>query len=217
MRADGMPWPTVPLAPAAPAEGETVVAMGYPMGLPFTVTRGIVSGLGHRGNLYVTHMQTDAAINPGNSGGPLFNLKGQVVGVNTQIYTMSGGSQGLGFAITAPDVAMILAQYAQSGNIATAALGIIVDLSDPNGGAHLVVEYARWGSAAEKAGLRRGDIIAMVNGQPIMGGGQPGAMQVAAILAKLKPGDKIQLGVIRGDQPVALEITLDPKHDFASR
>jgi serine protease Do len=211
-RADGKPWPVVKLATQAPREGEDVTATGYPRGLPFTVTAGVVSGMDGRGNMYVKHLQTDASINPGNSGGPLFNARGEVVGVNTQIYTQSGGSEGLGFSIMAPEVARVMAQYAHTGNIATASLGIIADLSDPMAPeAGLAVEYVRAGSAAEKAGLKRGDLLISVGDEAIAEGGQEAAGHVAAVLSKMIPGQKTTVVVLRGDEPVQLELTVDAK------
>ena len=211
-RADGKPWPFVTLAPSAPREGEDVTATGYPRGLPFTVSAGVVSGLDGRGNMYVRHLQTDAAINPGNSGGPLFNSRGEVVGVNTQIYTQSGGSEGLGFSIMAPEVAHVMAQYAATGNIGTASLGIIANLSDPLAPeAGLEIEYIRHGSAAEKAGLKRGDLIIGVGEATISEGGQEAAGHIAAVLSKMIPGQKTTVTVLRGDEPVTLELTADAK------
>lgn len=211
-RADGKPWPVVPLASSAPREGEDVTATGYPRGLPFTVSAGVVSGMDGRGNMYVKHLQTDAAINPGNSGGPLFNSRGEVVGVNTQIYTQSGGSEGLGFSIMAPEVAHVMAQYAATGNIGTASLGIIANLSDPLAPeAGLEIEYIRHGSAAEKAGLKRGDLIIGVGEATISEGGQEAAGHIAAVLSKMIPGQKTTVTVLRGDEPVQLELTVDAK------
>jgi len=211
-RADGKPWPVVKLASSAPREGEDVTATGYPRGLPFTVSAGVVSGMDGRGNMYVKHLQTDAAINPGNSGGPLFNARGEVVGVNTQIYTQSGGSEGLGFSIMAPEVAHVMAQYAATGNIGTASLGIIANLSDPMAPeAGLEIEYIRHGSAAEKAGLKRGDLIIGVGEATISEGGQEAAGHVAAVLSKMIPGQKTTVTVLRGDEPVQLELTADAK------
>jgi len=211
-RADGKPWPVVKLASEAPREGADVTATGYPRGLPFTVSAGVVSGMDGRGNMYVKHLQTDAAINPGNSGGPLFNARGEVVGVNTQIYTQSGGSEGLGFSIMAPEVAHVMAQYAATGNIGTASLGIIANLSDPMAPeAGLEIEYIRHGSAAEKAGLKRGDLIIAVGDAAISEGGQEAAGHVAAVLSKMIPGQKTTVTVLRGDEPVQLELTADAK------
>jgi S1-C subfamily serine protease len=211
-RPDGKPWPTVKLAQTAPREGEEVTAIGYPRGLPFTVSKGVVSGLDGRGSMYVRKLQTDAAINPGNSGGPLFNDKGEVIGVNTEIRTESGGSEGLGFSIQAPEVARVMAQYARTGNIATASLGIIANLSDPQApDAGLEIEYVRHGSAAEKAGLKRGDLIIGVGGDMIEQGGEEAAGHVASVLSKMIPGQTTTIIVLRGDSPVELKLTVDAK------
>lgn len=211
-RPDGKPWPTVKLADKAPLEGEDVTATGYPRGLPFTVTAGVISGMDGRGNMYVKHLQTDASINPGNSGGPLFNARGEVVGVNTQIYTESGGSEGLGFSIMAPEVARVMAQYQKTGNIATASLGIISNLSDPmKPEAGLEVEYARHGSAAEKAGILRGDLIISVGGESIEESGGEAAGHIAAVLSRHIPGQQVPVVVLRGDAPVELSLTADAK------
>ena len=217
-RPDGKPWPTVKLASEAPREGEEVTAIGYPRGLPFTVTKGVVSGMDGRGSMYVRKMQTDAAINPGNSGGPLFNDKGEVVGVNTEIRTESGGSEGLGFSIQAPEVGRIMAQYAKTGNIGTASLGIIVNLSDPEAPeAGLAIEYVRHGSSAEKAGMRRGDLLIGVGDESIEEGGQEATAHVASALSKLIPGQTISVVVLRGDEPMELKLTVDAKTTYAPK
>ncbi len=211
-RADGKPWPAVKLAEHAPREGENVTATGYPRGLPFTVTAGVVSGMDGRGNMYVKHLQTDASINPGNSGGPLFNARGEVVGVNTQIYTESGGSEGLGFSIMAPEVGRVMAQFAKTGNISTASLGIISNLSDPEAPeAGLAIEYVRHGSAAEKAGVKRGDLLIAVGEISISEGKEEAAGHVAKALSMMIPGQKTKITVLRGDSPLELELTVDAK------
>lgn len=206
-------WPTSPFAKDAPREGDEVFAMGHPLNLPFTVTRGIVSGRGMRGNMYVQYLQTDASINHGNSGGPLYNAKGEVIGINTMILGESG-SIGLGFSIIAPSVEKALEQYAAIGNINTASFGVIVDLSNPeqpdNG---VVVEYVRPGSAAAKAGMKPGDVIVGVGGVALQqDGGKPSAQAIAGMLAQSKPGDAIEVSVVRGDSdPKTFKLTLDAK------
>ena len=211
-RPDGKPWPVVKLAAQAPREGAEVTATGYPRGLPFTVTAGVVSGMDGRGNMYVKHLQIDASINPGNSGGPLFNSRGEVIGVNTQIYTQSGGSEGLGFSIMAPEVGRVMAQFAKTGNISTASLGIISNLSDPMApDAGLEIEYVRHGSAAEKAGLLRGDLLIAIGNDAIPESGEAAAGHVAAVLSKMIPGQTTTITVLRGDAPVELTLTTDAK------
>ncbi len=217
-RMDGKPWPTVPLAKNPPLEGEQVTAMGYPRGLPFTVTAGVMSGLEGRGNMYVQHLQTDASINPGNSGGPLFNAAGEVVGMNTQIFTMSGGSDGLGFSITAPAIQMAIDQYLKTGNMATASLGIIANLSDPNKPeAGLEIEYVKSGSAAEAAGLKRGDLIVAVGDMPIMEGGQEAALKIALALSRHTPGEQVDVTVLRADEKHVIKVKVDAKVTGESR
>jgi len=228
-RSDGTPWPFSPFASEAPREGEIVYAMGHPRGLPFTVARGVLSGLGNRRNAYVQYLQTDAPINRGNSGGPLFNARGEILGINTLILSDSGGSEGIGLAIIAPSVVAALQQFDATGNIATAALGIIADLSSPQapqtGG--LVVEAVRPGSAAAAAGIAPGDIIVgLTQGEtnvPIRGGERWGARELANALAQFKPGDAIFIQVGRDGQVQALAVTLQAKptsfatadgHDF---
>lgn len=108
-------WPHLKLAKAGSIEeGHMVAAMGYPRGMPFTVNRGVVSGLEHRGTVKVRFLQTDAALNPGNSGGPLVAADGKVVGVNTMIVSVSGGSEGLGMAVRSEDLAAFIAEHKRS-------------------------------------------------------------------------------------------------------
>lgn len=211
-RADGGPWPTVKLAAHAPQVGSAVIAAGYPRGLPLSFTAGIVSGTNDRDNMYVKRLQTDAPMNPGNSGGPLFSMEGEVVGVNTEIYSASGGSNGLGFVIIAPEVNFVMMQYAKTGNIATASLGIISDLSDPMAPkSGLAIEYVRGGSAAEKAGLKRGDLIIGVGGETISEGGREAAGHVAAALSKMIPGEETTVKVLREDSPLEFTLSVDAK------
>lgn len=160
--------------------GEWVVAIGSPFGFEFSVTQGIVSAKGRslperRGNNYVPFIQTDVAINPGNSGGPLLNLDGKVVGINSQIFTRSGGYMGLSFAIPI-DVAMeVVAQLQEKGSVSRGWLGVLIqpvdrDLAESFGldrpsGALITQVFAD--SPAESADLRVGDIILEFNGKQI--------------------------------------------------
>lgn len=157
--------------------GQWVVAIGEPFGLDYTVTHGIVSALSRAlpDDSYVPFIQTDVSINPGNSGGPLFDMNGEVVGVNSQIYSKSGGSMGLSFSIPV-DLAMhVVQQIKSSGKVTRGFLGVQVQevtadlassfgMSKPTGA--LVAETVK-GSAAEKAGLLSGDIILEFNGRQI--------------------------------------------------
>jgi serine protease Do len=207
---DGAAWPFSKFAATAPREGDAVFAMGHPLGLPFTVTKGIVSGLGSRGNMYVQYLQTDASITHGNSGGPLYNAKGEVLGINTMGPENAGS---IGFSIIAPAIQRALAQYAAVGNINTAALGIITDLSSPDqpdGG--VAVEFVRPGSAADKAGIRRGDVIVGIGRYELRApGGMMATRELSAMLAQAVPGQTVQIGVVRGDKLHVVKITLDAK------
>jgi serine protease Do len=205
-----MAWPISRFATTAPREGDEVFAMGHPLGLPFTVTKGIVSGLGSRSNMYVQYLQTDASITHGNSGGPLYNARGEIVGMNTMGPENSGS---IGFAITAPSIVRALIQYDAVGNINTAAMGIITDLSNPdqpdNG---VAVEFVRPGSAAAKAGIQAGDVIVGAAGEMIQSqGGRKSVHDLSALLAQAKPGDTIEVAVLHGDKVNTVKVTLDGK------
>jgi serine protease Do len=213
---DAVPWPTSTFAKTAPREGDEVFAMGHPLDLPFTVTRGIVSGRGKRGNMYVQYLQTDASINHGNSGGPLYNAQGEIVGINTMIMG-ADGSIGLGFSIMAPSVERALAQFHAVGNIDTAAFGVIVDLSNPvQPERGVAVEYVRPDSAADKAGILPGDVIVGLGGPALATeGGAPAARLIATILAQVKPGDKIKVDLLRDGEKVSVVVTLGAKRTTA--
>jgi serine protease Do len=156
--------------------GETVVAIGSPFGLTKTVTSGVVSAVGRsfqaNDQLYIDFIQTDTAINPGNSGGPLLNLDGEVIGINTAIFS---GAQGIGFAIPADKVRRIVAELKSFGKVRPAWVGLeVIDLSekaarklgwDRNYG--VLVERVEPGSPAEAAGIRAGDVIAELGGTPV--------------------------------------------------
>ncbi|MFI5345188.1 MAG: trypsin-like peptidase domain-containing protein [Elusimicrobiota bacterium] len=203
-------WPISKFATTAPREGDEVFAMGHPLGLPFTVTKGIVSGLGSRANMYVQYLQTDASITHGNSGGPLYNARGEIVGMNTMGPENAGS---IGFSITAPSIVRGLIQYDAVGNINTAAMGIITDLSNPDQPDQgVAVEFVRPGSAAAKAGIQAGDVIVGAAGEMIQAqGGRKSVHDLSAILAQAKPGDTIAVAVLHGDAVKVVKITLDGK------
>lgn len=203
-------WPISTFARTAPREGDDVFAMGHPLGLPFTVTKGIVSGLGARGNMYIQYLQTDASITHGNSGGPLYNAKGEVLGINTMGPENAGN---IGFSITTPSVVRALIQFDAVGNINTASLGVITDLSNPEQPDQgVAVEFVRPGSAADKAGILPGDVIVGAAGEQLQTeGGKKSVHDLSAILAQAKPGDVIEVAVVRGDSVKIVKITLDAK------
>ncbi len=214
LKIDAKGLPTVPLGNARSLQtGEWVLAIGSPFGLESTVTAGVVSATGRSlGNdSQVQFIQTDVAVNPGNSGGPLLNTRGEVVGINSQIYSQTGGYQGLSFAIPIDVAARIKDQIVATGKVQHAKLGVSIqdvnqgfadsfNLDSPEGA--LVANVER-GSAAEKAGLKSGDVVRKVNGQPIIGSADlPGTLAVA------KPGDKVALDVWRDGKIVRLNATL---------
>ena len=195
--------PTVPLGSAHDLKvGEWVLAIGSPFGFENSVTAGVVSAKGRSlpDDNFVPFIQTDVAVNPGNSGGPLFNTRGEVVGINSQIYTRTGGYQGLSFAIPIEVAAKIKDQIVATGHASHARLGVTVQevnqtlaesfgLDRPEGA---LVSNVAPGSAAEKAGLKAGDVIRKFNGQAIVASGE-----LPALVGLAMPGDKVALEVWR--------------------
>jgi putative serine protease PepD len=185
--------------------GDNVVAIGSPFGLEETVTAGIVSAL-HRemtspNNFSIDDsIQTDAAINHGNSGGPLLNSQGKVIGVNAQIASDSGGSDGVGFAIPSDTVRSIAHQLIATGKAEHAFLGVVLDDSSENG-AH--VAQIRGGGPAADAGLRAGDVITQVNGEQV-----DSSDELRAAINAHKPGDKVSITYTRNGQTHTAEVTL---------
>ncbi|WP_217473943.1 DegQ family serine endoprotease [Stutzerimonas stutzeri] len=214
LKIDGDDLPTVKIGDSEKLKaGEWVVAIGSPFGFDHTVTAGVVSATGRSlpNESYVPFIQTDVAINPGNSGGPLFNLSGEVVGINSQIFTRSGGFMGLSFAIPI-DVAMDVAnQLREGGKVNRGWLGVVIqevnkDLAESFGlerpAGALVAQVMDDGPAA-KGGLKVGDVILSVNGQPIdMSGDLP------HLIGAMKPGSKAKLEVIRNGDRKTLNLSI---------
>jgi len=193
--------------------GDYVLAIGEPFGLEETATAGIVSAKGRSlpGDGYVPFIQTDAAVNPGNSGGPLFDANGAVVGINAQIYSNSGGYQGVSFAIPINLAVQVKDQIVKTGKVAHARLGVQVQTLDqsladsfkikvPNGALVAKVEPD---SAAERAGIKAGDVILKVNDTPIVDAGQ-----LSARIGTAVPGDKASLEVWRDGKTMTLTATI---------
>ncbi len=193
--------------------GEWVVAIGSPFGLESTLTAGVVSAKGRAlpQENFVPFIQTDVAINPGNSGGPLFNLKGEVVGVNSQIYSRTGGYMGLSFAIPI-DVAMDISdQLRASGKVTRGWLGIGIQeinkelaesfgMKNTNGA---LVSNVEKGSPAEKGGLEAGDVILKFDGKPIST-----SSDLPRIVGATKPGKQVPVEILRKGGSKTLSIAL---------
>ncbi|QOL47709.1 Do family serine endopeptidase [Massilia litorea] len=221
LKIDAKNLPVVPIGNSRNLQtGEWVLAIGSPYGLESTVTAGVVSATGRNlgSESNVQFIQTDVAVNPGNSGGPLFNTRGEVVGINSQIYSQTGGYQGLSFAIPIDVAARIKDQIVATGKVQHAKLGVSIqdvnqgfadsfNLASPEGA--LVANVER-GSAADRAGLKAGDVVRKVNGQPIIGSGD-----LPGMLAVSKPGDKVALDVWRDGKIVRLNATLGNASDKA--
>ncbi|MCB4821048.1 DegQ family serine endoprotease [Roseicella aerolata] len=193
--------------------GEWVLAMGNPFGLGGTATAGIVSARGRQigAGPYDDFIQTDAPINPGNSGGPLFNTAGEVVGVNTAIFSPSGGNIGIGFAVPSSLAQMVVAQLKEHGRVERGWLGVSMQRLNPELAAALsagetkgalIAGVERDGPAA-RAGLRPGDLVTAVDGRTIA---LP--RDLAEAVAAVKPGGTITLRLLRDGRPVEQKVTL---------
>jgi serine protease Do len=194
--------------------GQWVLAIGSPFGFERTATQGIISALGRSlpSDNYVPFIQTDAAVNPGNSGGPLFNLDGEVIGVNSQIYSRSGGYQGLSFAVPI-DVAMeVIDQLKTSGRVARGWLGVLIqevtpelaqsfNLDKPRGA---LVGQVMADGPAQKAGVKAGDIIVAFNNQPV-----PASSDLPLMVGRTRPGTSLPLTVIRDGKEQTLTVQIE--------
>jgi S1-C subfamily serine protease len=200
----------MPLGDSSKLEvGDYVVAIGNPFGLQHTVTAGIVSALGRSGinpeaGGYEDFIQTDASINPGNSGGALVNLRGELVGINSAILSRTGGNIGIGFAIPVNMVRSVMEQLIKYGQVKRGVLGVQLysvnadiakefGLTETTGA--LVAGVAQ-GSAAERAGIKTGDIITSLNGVTMKSSGE-----LRNAIGMLHVGDKVELGVLRDGKP----------------
>src|SRR5690606_19374507 len=205
--------------------GQWVVAIGSPLGLEQSVTAGIVSGLGRsggqgQGQQYVPFIQTDVAINRGNSGGPLLNTSGEVVGINSQILSNSGGYMGVSFAIPI-DLAMNAAeQIKKTGKVSRGMLGVTVQEVDsarakalglPNS-AGALVNGVEPGSAAEKGGIEIGDVITAVKGQPVNS-----SADLPPMIGMLQPGSRARVEILRDGRKRELSVTLGELSSDAQR
>src|ERR1022692_1236062 len=187
-------------ATGLPKGGEWVAAIGKPFGLENTITAGIVSAKGRElpNENLVSFIQTDVPINPGNSGGPLFNLKGEVVGVNSMIYSRTGGSMGLAFAIPIDVAVNVTKQIQEKGRVTRSRIGVQIqevsrETADAFGltkASGALVNSVEKGGPADKAGIEQGDIIVKVDGRPVSS-----SAELPRIITAIKPGTKIVLQV----------------------
>jgi serine protease Do len=201
-------------------QGELVFAFGSPEGLRNSVTMGVVSAVARQADpdSPLVYIQTDASINRGNSGGPLVNVKGELVGINTFIISDSGGSQGLGFAIPSALVQMAYPKLLRYGHLHRGQIGILMQTITPTLATGLGLSQS-WGALvsdvlpdtpAAAAGLRVEDIIVSINGEPV-----DGVPRLAFQFFTRSAGERIKLGVLRGSEALAVDMTVTERaHDF---
>ena len=206
-------FPFVRFGDQSPRIGDWVIAVGNPFGLGGTVTAGIVSARGRDigAGPYDDFIQIDAAVNKGNSGGPTFDVDGNVIGVNTAIFSPSGGNVGIAFDIPAETVKAVVAQLRDHGAVTRGWIGVQIqpvtaDIADSlgmkNARGALVAE-PQSGSPADKAGIKAGDVIVSVNGEAVND-----ARTLARRISALAPGTSVRLGVVRNGREETLTLTL---------
>lgn len=214
VRIEATGLPTIPWADSDKLEvGEFVLAVGNPFGLTQTVTLGIVSALGRAAGIaeYEDFIQTDAAINPGNSGGPLVNVRGELVGINTAIFSQSGGNMGIGFAVPSNMAQSIMSQLVQSGKVVRGWLGVSIQeltpelasqfgIGDTKG---VLVSDVMDDSPAKKAGFERADVILEYDGKPM-----DSPTQLRNAVAQTPVGKKVAVKILRDKKPKAIDVTI---------
>ena len=215
LKIDARGLPFVKFGDSARARvGDWIVAIGNPFGLGSTVTAGIVSAL-HRvtgqGGAYDRFIQTDASINQGNSGGPMFNLSGDVIGINSQILSPTGGNVGIGFAIPAEEAQPIIQTLMKGGSVTRGYLGVgIQQITDDiatalnlpkNRGE--IISRVEPGEGAAKAGIRQGDVVTAVNGRPVTPDDT-----LSYLVANLRPGQTAKIDLIRDGRPLSVNATV---------
>jgi serine protease Do len=198
--------------------GEWVLAIGSPFGFESTVTAGIVSAKGRSlpQETYVPFIQTDVAINPGNSGGPLFNLKGEVVGINSQIYSRTGGFMGLSFAIPIDVATDIANQIKATGKVSRGRIGVTIqeitkELAEsfklPKASGALVTSVEK-GSPADKAGVQVSDVIVKFDGKPV-----DSSADLPRVVARTRPGSKVSMEIWRAGVSREVSVTVGEMPD----
>lgn len=194
--------------------GEFVLAIGNPFGLSHTVTMGIISAVG-RADVGITDyenfIQTDAAINPGNSGGPLVNIKGELIGINTAIFSKTGGYQGIGFTVPSNMVRVVMEQLIKQGRVTRGWLGMTIQELTPDiaqkfglrqSEGALVSDVAR-GSSAHRAGIMRGDIILEFNGKKVRD-----VASLRNMVAQSRIGSQVEIKILRNDKEITVKATI---------
>lgn len=207
--------PTLPLGDSDALEvGEWVIAIGNPFGLSSTVTAGVVSATGRSSvgiNEYENFIQTDAAINPGNSGGPLLNVKGEVVGINSALFSRTGGYMGIGFAIPINMVKTIETQLKSAGKVTRGWLGVVIQNVDENlaksfglkEAEGILVSEVQAGSPADKSGIRQGDVIVSLNDTTLKD-----VADLRNRVALLPPNSSASLGIIRDGATMTVQVNI---------
>jgi len=213
IKVDGNDFPYVKLAEHAPRVGDWVLAVGNPFGLGGTVTAGIVSARGRDigAGPYDDFIQIDAPVNKGNSGGPAFDVDGDVIGVNTAIFSPSGGSVGIAFAIPADTVKSVVAQLREKGNVTRGWIGVQIQPVTPELAESLglkkasgaLVSEPQPSSPAAKAGIASGDVITSVDGNSVAD-----ARELARKIGTMAPGATVKLGLIHQGQDKTVTLTL---------
>jgi len=215
VKIDATGLPTIPWGDSEKLQvGEFVLAIGNPYGLSHTVTMGIISAVG-RANVgiadYEDFIQTDAAINPGNSGGPLVNIKGELIGINTAIFSRTGGYQGIGFAVPTNMVRPLMSQLIQKGKIIRGWLGVTIQEMTPEISQKFGLEKSRGalvsdvtkGSPAEKAGILRGDIVLEFNGKEVKD-----VATLRNMVSQSKVGSDVSIRILRSGKEYTVRLVI---------
>ncbi|HFE38706.1 MAG TPA: PDZ domain-containing protein, partial [Gammaproteobacteria bacterium] len=216
--------PAITLGQSSTIEiGDVVLAIGNPFGVGQTVTMGIVSATGRNQlglSTFENFIQTDAAINPGNSGGALVNTFGHLIGINTAIYSRSGGSQGIGFAIPIDSVKDIAEQIIQFGHVIRGWIGIEIQSMSPelaesfglNDTIGVIIAGVLNNGPADQAGLRPGDILRKVNGSDVHNG-----KQAIRLISRAKPGTEVKLAIQRGGKNIQTTVITSERPQVRKR
>jgi S1-C subfamily serine protease len=193
--------------------GDQVLAIGNPFGVGQTVTSGIVSALGRNQlgiNTFENFIQTDAAINPGNSGGALVDIQGNLLGINTAIYSRSGGSMGIGFAIPVSTAKQVLDGLVKDGVVTRGWIGVepndlspeLAETFDVKARQGVIITGVLQNGPASKAGIRPGDVIVSIGGKPVQD-----VTQLLSLVSALKPGARVKFAITRKNQNLELEVS----------